>query len=454
MTALHHYRAGSALAGLLLIVTTSSAASAASPTVNTPATTTLTTQGRTAESYTGLMNGESFQQDGIVSHRRWQYAAFWDQQGYVNVSRRPTNGTWQTIRLTDYRTTTTDSHNVISIGLSHVDGSVHLSFDMHSQRFRYRKSVAGIATSPDTATWSPAIFGAVQNNLAGRDMAVMTYPQFTTMPDGNLQLTIRTGESGNGNQVLFEYRAGAWAFVGKIMNGTTLGNNAYLFGFQYDGQGVLHMTWTVRETFDASTNHDLYYAYSTDRGRTWRSGSGALIGTADSSPISTTTTVARFWAIGQNRGLMNQESQTVDSAGNVHVLASHLPPSAPSDAVFSNARTSAVLVHYWREAATGQWRQRILGYQAGVSRGDIGVDSRDNLFVVSAASNTGVLQIATASRASGWSDWAVRYRSTATFTSDPLLDHRLLKSNNIASVFAPHQGGSRIDVLNFSSAGN
>jgi len=35
-----------------------------------------------------------------------------------------------------------------------------------------------------------------------------------------------------------------------------------------------------------------------------------------------------------------------------------------------------------------------------------------------------------------------------------LLDHRLLKSNNIASVFAPHNGGSRIDVLNFTSAGN
>jgi hypothetical protein len=74
--------------------------------------------------------------------------------------------------------------------------------------------------------------------------------------------------------------------------------------------------------------------------------------------------------------------------------------------------------------------------------------------VVSAASDTGVLQIATASRASDWSDWAVRYRSAATFTSDPLLDHRLLKSNNIASVFAPHHGGSRIDVLNFTSAGN
>ena len=48
----------------------------------------------------------------------------------------------------------------------------------------------------------------------------------------------------------------------------------------------------------------------------------------------------------------------------------------------------------------------------------------------------------------------MRYRSAATFTSDPLLDHRLLKSNNIASVFAPHHGGSRIDVLNFTSAGN
>ena len=447
-------RVSAALAGLLLVAALPMPALAAPPAVGAPSTTTLTTKGRTAESFTGLMNGESFQQDGIVSHKRWQYAAFWDQDGYVNVSRRPTGGTWQTIRLTDYRTTTTDSHNTISIGLSHADGSIHLSFDMHTQRFRYRTSVAGIATAPDTAAWTPAIFGAVQNSLAGRDMAVMTYPQFLTMPDGNLQLTIRTGSSGNGNQVLFEYRGGAWSFVGKIMDGTTLSNNAYLFGFQYDGRGILHTTWTVRETTNASTNHDLFYAYSTDRGRTWRGGSGALIGTADTSPISTTSAAARFWVIGQNRGLINQESQTVDSAGNVHVLASHLPPSAASDSVFTNARTSTVLVHYWREAATGQWRQRLLGYQAGVSRGDIGVDSRDNLFVVSAASDTGILQIATASAASDWSDWAVRHRSTVTFTSDPLLDHRLLKSNDIASVFAPREGGSRIEVLNFPSAGN
>src|SRR5215213_5490552 len=124
------------------------AAMAAAPAVTAISTTVLTTTGRTALTYTGYMNGESFQQDGITTVDGWQYTAFWDESGYVNLSRRQLpSGGWQTLRLTDYRTTSTDSHNVICIGISPRDGTVHLAFDMHSDRFKYRRSAAGLATN-------------------------------------------------------------------------------------------------------------------------------------------------------------------------------------------------------------------------------------------------------------------------------------------------------------------
>src|SRR3712207_2507006 len=91
------------LAVLAAVAVPGTPAAAAAPAVSLARTTVLTTDGRTAVSYSGLMNGESFQQDGITTFGGWQYAAFWDQDGYVNLSRRQLPaGAWQNVRLTDY----------------------------------------------------------------------------------------------------------------------------------------------------------------------------------------------------------------------------------------------------------------------------------------------------------------------------------------------------------------
>jgi hypothetical protein len=411
-------------------------------------TTVLTTNGRTALTYTGYMNGESFQQDGIVTYRGQQYAAFWDQDGYVNLSRRRLPaGAWQSIRLTDYATTSTDSHNTISIGISGQDGAVHLAFDMHSSQLRYRRSIPGLATQ-DRA-WSPASFGAVETSLAGTTMDQVTYPQFLRAPDGTLQLAIRTGLSGAGDETLYEYARGTWTHVGRFLEGTASEVNPYLFGIEYDAAGLLHVTWTVRETPDASTNHDLFYAYSRDKGRTWRTNAGAVVG----GPLTADASALRVWGIGQNRGLINQESQVVDRAGVVHVLASQLPATAPDNTDFTAARESAVLVHYWRDKASKAWHQTFLPIGEGSSRGDIGVDAADNLYVVSGHSTTRRLSVTTAARASGWTDWAVRYTSDAIYYSDPLVDHERLRTADVLSVFAPRYGGSRIDVRDWATRG-
>ncbi|WP_305787215.1 BNR repeat-containing protein [Symbioplanes lichenis] len=440
----------SILPGAVALLLLTPATVAAAPTVRQLSTTVLTTAGRTALTYTGYMNGESFQQDGIVTANGWQYAAFWDESGYVNVSRRQLSaGAWQNLRLTDYVTTSTDSHNTISIGISPQDGTLHLAFDMHSSQLRYRRSVAGITTSPGTAAWSPSSFGAVVTSLAGTTMSQVTYPQFMTAPDQTLQLLIRTGLSGAGDEVLYEYANRAWTYVGKVIDGTTPDNNPYLFGAEYDSTGLLHLTWTVRETPDASTNHDLYYAYSKDKGRTWRDNSGQVV----STPLASDAAGLKVWSIGQNRGLMNQESQVVDKAGIVHVLASHLPAAAPDNTNFTAARDQAVLVHYWRDKASKAWHQTYTPFLERSARGDIAVDVNDNLYVASGDSTTRKLHIETASKASGWTDWTIRYTSDPVYYSDPLIDHERVRTTGVLSIFAPRYGGSRIDVQDWQVAG-
>jgi len=434
------------------VLGTAPLAEAAAPTVTHLSTTAITTAGRTALTYTGYMNGESFQQNGITSFGGWQYTAFWDQAGNVNISRRQLpSGSWQNLRLTDYTTTSTDSHNVISIGISAQDGTIHLAFDTHSSVFKYRRSIVGLATAPTTAAWVASSFGTVQNSLTSTSMAVVTYPQFIYAPGNSLQLAIRTGYSGTGDEALYEYSAGVWSYIGTFINGTSAGNNAYLFGIEYDTTGLLHVTWTVRETPDATTNHDLYYAYSKDRGRTWRNNAGSVVATTGTTPLIADSSALKIWTIGQNRGLINQESQVVDSAGVVHVLASHLPASAADNSNFTAARETAVLVHYWRNKTTKAWSQTYTPFLERSARGDIAVDAADNLYIASGDSTTKKLHIETASKASGWTDWTIRYTSAAIYYSDPLIDHERLTSLGVLSIFAPRYGGSQIDVQDWNT---
>jgi len=215
----------------------------------------------------------------------------------------------------------------------------------------------------------------------------------------------------------------------------------------------MHVTWTVRETPDASTNHDLYYAYSKDKGRTWRNNAGTVVATAGVAPLASDAADLKVWSIARNRGLMNQESQVVDAAGIVHVLASHLPASAADTADFTAARDRAVLVHYWRDKASKVWHQDYTPFLERSARGDIGVDGRDNLYVASGDSSTDKLHIETASKASTWSDWTIRHTSSPIYYSDPLIDHERLSTLGVLSIFAPRYGGSQIDVQDWNTAG-
>jgi len=68
------------------------------------------------------------------------------------------------------------------------------------------------------------------------------------------------------------------------------------------------------------TNHDMMYAYSDDLGKTWRNTRGVSIATAGSNPITPSSGGVTVYDIPQNSGILNQEGQTVDDRGRVHVL--------------------------------------------------------------------------------------------------------------------------------------
>lgn len=413
------------------------------------AETMLTTQGLTVVSYGGYLNGESFQQDGIVTHAGVEYAAFWNSSRHVVLSGRTLpDGAWSSLELDDYTNSADDAHNTISIGLSPADGTLHLAFDHHDDELNYRRSSPGfLEIAP--GSWQPSDFGPVTAALdPGTTINQVTYPRFVTHPDGEtLLLSVRIGQSGNGTARLFEYdgTSSTWTTLGDFIDGAVVDENPYFHGLHFTPGGArLHATWCARATPDASTNHDLYYVYSDDGGRTFRSGDGTELATTGASPLGATNPAARVWEIPQNRGLINQEEMLVSPDGGVHVLLSHIPDGVPSDANFTSARAKSEFFHYYRDPA-GQWSRAALG--AGVIenfRGELALSSSKNVYAILPD-----LRIYGASQGSGYQDWQLLFSDPGRFFSDPLVDHSRVLSEDVASIFYPVKSSGQIMVLDF-----
>jgi hypothetical protein len=382
------------------------------------------------------LNGLSFQQDAITTHNGWQYAVFYNSDRYVTVARRQLPaGKWELLSLTDYRQSTNDSHNTISIGIAPGDGTIHLAFDHHSSNLHYRKSIPDLTTNPGKHSWADSLFGPVTNRLvSGIPVGQVTYPRFFSTPQGDLQFEARIGTSGDGESYLWEYQCstGEWTSLGKFVDNPK-GGNAYLHGIQYDETGRLHTTWVKRETPDASTNHDLYYTYSDDNGRTWRNNSGDSVGTTGTDPV--TIEEPKVWTIPTNSGLINQEAQTIDHQGRIHVFQR------------KNVSGRNYQFHYWRDT-DGTWHETNTGIRTGIwyQRSKIAVDSDNNVYAIMPD-----LLIASASASSQWSDWTVVDSvDDNRFYSEPLYDwSRLYHGDGILSVVYQERASGNLMVLDY-----
>ncbi len=206
-------------------------------------------------SYDGLVNNNSFQQDAIVTYQGRQYATWYTASRNAVIARRSLGGTrWETVVL-PHQLGVDDSHNVISLGISPQDNTIHVAMDTHNTRLFYFRSKPGLAVGGQP--WTAESFGEVQRTLGGVELGSMTYPQFVVTPEGRLQFSYRTGGSGNGVNELAEYSGGSWRKLGGWTSATgsytgpngvvSATRNMYLHGLTYDRSGRLHAAFTWRE---------------------------------------------------------------------------------------------------------------------------------------------------------------------------------------------------------------
>src|SRR5690606_4555149 len=114
---------------------------------------------------------------------------------------------------------------------------------------------------------------------------------------------------------------------------------------------------TVTRSGGGLTNHDTGYAYSDDRGRTWRDAAGTVVGrTGTRDLVSVTDAGVVVDPLGPDHCLMNQESQCTDSAGRPHAVISYVPGRfGPCTTDHVADRTAHGRAFHLRRTAAG-WR--------------------------------------------------------------------------------------------------
>jgi hypothetical protein len=435
------------------------------------------------------INGMAFQQDGLVSHNGWQYCAYYDAERRICLARRPLAGQeWEVIRFDGYRLKTNDAHNVATLGIATADGTFHLTHDGHGQQMWFRISKPGVATEPERHVWTAELFSPPQTGLIpGEVISIATYPRFVPTPGGSLQLNYRLGPSGNGDRYLRDYdpATGKWSeprqidtrlgdFTDKI--GMSPSRCSYPNGYGYGPGGRLHCTLTWREGKDMA-NHDLCYIYSDDGGFTWRNNAGEVV--AESAPGRGDEGALRVDAPGlvvhplsRKFGLMNDQTQTVDSQDRVHVglwrcdEARLREENAWEEWTMFGVAPARHYYHYWRNTE-GVWTETELPFPIG-RRPQIFADRNDDLLLVFNVQDgpgddlqpgdaiwSGSLNIARATAATDWTDWRIVYREEGGFCNEILGDRYRMARENVLSLMvqvSPETLGapSELRVLDFS----
>ena len=392
------------------------------------------------------LSGQQFQTDGILTYKNYQYTVYYNLSRNVCISRRKMPiGNWEEVMLS-YKNSADDAHNVITMGICHNDGSIHLAYDHHNDSLNYCYSIAGLANNPENMPWAASSFSATTSIM---DSAVpdVTYPRFISKPDGNLLFECRFHYSGYGDSYLREYDATTkkWTLIGRYIQGMDVTPDAcaYINGINYDNLGRLHVTWCWRDDFGGGSNHDFYYAYSENHGHTWKNTYNEKVAeTQYMLPVvnrdfggclsQNLQDKIMVEAIEFNRGYINQETQAVDSKGRIHAVNSHIPDGQGTDSNWGKSRTKARLYHRFRNS-DGTWTKKLItcdGNSINSSRRvHLAFDSFDNAYIV--ANGAGVFMASPNDEYDNWKKLSEDGKSG--YYSEPLIDRPLLIEKGVLS---------------------
>jgi hypothetical protein len=420
-------------------------------------------------------------QQFITYYGRHETDASYAFNNTVWVGRRTLGSNlWEVFRTTFTAADITDGHDVISAGIDG-EGYLHISWGMHGNSFRYAKS-----TAPVTGTNAIA-FGAATTQT-GFETNV-TYPQFLTMPNGDLLFLFRQGTSGAGDTYINRYRLSTHTWTNQQFSGGTIqplikgtwpggdsvDYNAYPNLPCLNANGNLFLIWTWRTTSAYQSNHDFAYAHSADGGVTWQRSDNS----AYTLPINqngengnTNSIAEKILNIPVNSSLINQAGMCLDG-NNDPVIATWWAPGAPG-----NQRRQYMVAF---PNSNGVWQVRQVSNRTNDPIGTIQPDSavrdlgrpvvvadKDNRILVLYRDNFGSngltvahsLPYAVDPLRTNWTTIDLTYDNLGAY--EPVIDLARWQRDNVLSIFyqpstghgytAPANTASQVAVVEWDAA--
>jgi BNR repeat-containing family member len=218
--------------------------------------------------------------------------------------RKLSTNKWE-LQITKLKGNVADAHNAISIMVDG-DGYLHLAWNHHNNQLHYCKSV-----TPGSLQLTDEL------PMTGKLEQKITYPEFYSLPNGDLLFFYRDGQSGRGNLVINRYntKQQQWQQLhNNLINGENM-RNAY-WQACVDVKGAVHISWVWRESPDVASNHDMCYAKSIDGGVTWMNSKNERY----TLPITAAAAEYAF-RISQKSELINQTSMYADEQGNPFIAS-------------------------------------------------------------------------------------------------------------------------------------
>lgn len=260
------------------------------------------------------VNTVIFRHHGILTWGGYQYTAFYVDETTLRVVRRTLATNHIATHEIAGQYNLRDAHNSISLGIDRA-GHLHISYDHHATKLRYRRS-----SQPNAiAEWTDELA------MTGANEDRVTYPTFILPRAGHpLTMLYRDGVHNKGSARLKTYDEQTQSWTDRptpILSGADQKpwtSNAYWNHPAIGSDGSLHLSFVWRtDTIGEQqlvNNVNIGYAWSPDNGLSWFTSRGLPC----KLPM-TQVNAETVWPVSPGSNLINQTSMALDSHNRPHI---------------------------------------------------------------------------------------------------------------------------------------
>ena len=378
------------------------------------------------------INTAIFRHHGILTRGKTQYTAFYVDNRTLRLVKRELATKTFTISDIHGKYNISDAHNSISLGIDQ-QGYLHVCYDHHATQLHYRRS----SNPGDISAWTDEL------PMTGANEEKVTYPTFI-LPRSDFPLTFLYRDGGHDRGVAriktFDVDTQSWTnHPEAILSGAEQKpwtSNAYWNHPAVGTDGSLHLSfvWRTHTLGEEQriNNINIDYACSFDNGLSWETSKHRRY----KLPI-TQVNAETVHPVSPGSNLINQSSMALDSRNRPHIaFYADDPDGVPQyQHLWFNGKIWCHQVVSNRTQAFSLLGAGTL--QVPISRPEIVIDRRDNVFILARGDHTQNRLAATFLAAPGYVYHADNIQILAEEEigfAEPIIDRERWQQDSVLSI--------------------